>query len=98
MKNIFSIVFLLITLLTFGQQVKVNNGTEGFWTGAMIKNGNSAQLFEVDFYEEDDSTRAAFSIPDWAYYSPLISNVIKEGRVIRFDSYFGEMTLVLDSA
>jgi len=90
--------FLFFTLTLSSQNVKYNNGLEGYWSGAFIRGGNSVQALAVEFYMEDDSLQAAASIPDWAYYPPRVSTVKQEGDIVRFDTYYGEVTLVRDSA
>ena len=93
--------FLLCWALAFtlsAQQVKYNNGLDGYWTGAFIRNGNSIQQLNVEFYAEGDSIVAASTIPDWAYYRPNISKVEEEGDIVRFKTYYGMLTLVRDSA
>ncbi|MEM6269439.1 MAG: alpha/beta hydrolase [Bacteroidota bacterium] len=93
--------FLLLALLTsvvLAQDIKFNSELDGYWTGALIRQGNSVQNFSVEFYEEDDTLRSACHITDWAYYSPKIGVVKQEGRVVTIESDYGPMTLLLDSA
>ncbi|MCO6480723.1 MAG: alpha/beta hydrolase [Phaeodactylibacter sp.] len=97
MRQLLPALFCLFTLSICAQEIKINNGLEGYWTGAFIRNGNSVQSLTVDFYIEDDTLRAAAAIPDWAYYPPRTSAVQQEGRVVKFDTYYGEVTLVQDS-
>lgn len=96
--------FLLLSLAIFivfssqAQSLKFNSQLDGYWTGAFIRNGNSTQGFTVDFYEEQDSVRARLTMTDWAFYPPFISLVQQEGRVVKFQSEYGELVLLRDSA
>jgi dienelactone hydrolase len=104
--TIVSVKILLLTVVFLAplsnplsaQRVRDNGELQGYWTGAFIRGGNSMQALAVDFYMEADTLRAASSIPDWAYYDPRISVVKQEGNVVRFNTYYGEVTLVKDSA
>ena len=98
MRQLLLALSCLFALTLSGQEIKINNGLEGYWSGALIRSGNSAQSITVEFYMEQDTLRAASNIPDWAYYPPQVSVVNQEGRVVKFDTYYGEVTLVQDSA
>ncbi len=62
MRQLLPTLFCLLAFSVFGQEVKINNSLEGYWTGAFIRNGNSIQSLTVDFYIEDDTLQAALPI------------------------------------
>lgn len=96
MKFLHLIFFTLPLMLT--AQTNFVTGPTGFWEGYLIRNGNSVQQFYVVFEEKGDSVQASFSIPEWLYYSSVESTVQMDDDVLSFDSYFGNITMVQDSA
>jgi hypothetical protein len=92
------LVFLCFYLPSIAQQVSINNDLEGYWSGAFIRNGNSVQLINVTFYVEKDTLYSSTEIEEWTYYKPTISMVKEEGSVVRFNTPYGEVALVRDSA
>ena len=93
------ILFLTIPFLSSAQiEEQPDKSLVGYWSGAMIRSGNSVQNMTAEIYEEGDSLVIGVSIPDWVYYPPKESAFIFEkGSVVTFDTYYGEATMVLDS-
>lgn len=91
------LISLLLNNMVFSQEIYFNSGLEGYWTGAIIR-GNSVQNMTAEIFTQGDSLVVASSIPDWTYYSPRISGIQQSGDVLRFQTYYGEATMVLDTA
>ncbi|MEM6724523.1 MAG: alpha/beta hydrolase [Bacteroidota bacterium] len=99
MKRFLCFLSLLVgASFAFGQEIYFNDGLAGYWTGALIRGGNSIQIIEAEFFEEADTFRVETSIPDWVYYGPKKSKVKKQGIVLEFDTYYGPAIMVLDTA
>lgn len=75
----------------------MGGGLEGYWTGAFVRDGNSAQAFTVDIFKDGDTLRASLLVNDWPYYDPTVSVVEEKGRVVRFGTPYGVAELVRDS-
>jgi len=96
-KRILLFTVFLFQVLNAVSQEAVDRELRGFWRGALIKGGNSVQLIEANIYERDDTLRIATEIPDWVYYPPRESPLNRNGDTIRFDTYYGEAQLLLDT-
>lgn len=96
MLRIATILLSLAPGAAFGQEIYRNDRIEGYWTGAFIRGGNSAQIVEVEFRREDDELTASTHIPDWTYYDPMTSVVSVKDRIVEFDTYYGRAKLVFD--
>jgi fermentation-respiration switch protein FrsA (DUF1100 family) len=68
----------------------------GYWSGAMIKSGNSIQTLNAEFYAEGDSLMVRTSIPDWIYYPAKESVVKRSDKAFSFATFYGEARLMLD--
>ena len=68
----------------------------GYYEGAIIK-GNSLTLLTADFFEENDTLFVYNNIKEWTYYPDRRSVVTVDGTVLKFDSYYGEVTAVFDT-
>lgn len=90
-------LLVCLPLFAFSQEIYKNNHLEGYWTGAMIKGGNSVQIVVGDIYKEKDTFYIASSIPDWPNYPPLTSKVVLNNQSLEFDTYYGKATMALDS-
>ncbi|MFZ6052592.1 alpha/beta hydrolase family protein [Halocola ammonii] len=100
MKNVFLFLFLsVVSSAVFAQNNSYETDQEltGYWTGALIRSGNSVQILEAEIYEEEGTTKVASSIPDWAYYPPRISKIAVSGDSLIFETYYGEAVVLLDS-
>ncbi|NBC16788.1 MAG: hypothetical protein GVY18_05645, partial [Bacteroidetes bacterium] len=78
-------------------QVTGGDDVEGYWLGAFVRDG-SVQVLEAEFYPEDDTMRAAMTIPDWTYYRPYVRPVTRDedGRFV-VTTVYGEATMHLDT-
>jgi pimeloyl-ACP methyl ester carboxylesterase len=71
---------------------------EGYWTGALIRGGNSVQIMTAEVYRQGDSLVIGVSIPDWPNYPPRISKLEREGNLLSFDTYYGGAKMMLDTS
>jgi pimeloyl-ACP methyl ester carboxylesterase len=90
-------IFILLSGLIFGQEVRINSDLEGYWTGSFIRNGNSTQTFSLDIVREGDSLRGEFRNKDWTFYEKEPSQVTENGRQVEFSTPYGKVTVVRDS-
>lgn len=95
---------LLPTLLASGAccLLSAQDGLEqerfaGHWSGAFIRNGNSTQAFVVDIVPGDSAMVASVSIADWIGYEPTVGPVELADDVLRFNSPYGRIAVVLDA-
>jgi pimeloyl-ACP methyl ester carboxylesterase len=101
MKNI--LLTILIALLTVPVSAQIEESPDktmvGYWTGAMIRSGNSVQTMTADITQQGDSLVIGVSIPDWVYYPPKTSTIhVDSLNRILFETYYGKATMLLDSA
>jgi len=98
--------FILTSIVTFfyfqglhaQQSDPIDRELEGFWRGALIRNGNSVQIIEADVFQDEDTFRITSEIPDWVYYSPRASKLIQKGDSLIFDTYYGTARMLLDTS
>lgn len=87
-----------VTNALCAQQVEMAGQLEGHWAGNFIRQGNSAQSFTVDITTSDTGLVASLSITDWIGYEPTTSKVAITEDVVRFDSPYGRISVVVDNA
>lgn len=97
MRKLLTLTFTFIVLFSFAQQEPLDRSLEGYWTGALIRSGNSVQIMHAEIYPQGDSLMIATSIPDWAHYPARKATLKREGSRISFDTYYGEVDMLLDS-
>jgi len=79
-------------------EMEPDRSLTGYWSGAMIRSGNSVQNMTAEIEEQGDSLVIGVSIPDWAYYPPRTSKLEIEKKVLlSFDTYYGQAEMVLDT-
>ena len=91
---------VIISQFNYAQiEEKPDKSLTGYWSGAMIRSGNSVQNMTAEIYKQGDSLVIGVSIPDWVYYPPKTSGfTFKKGSVVTFETYYGEASMVLDSS
>lgn len=73
-KAIFIIASFFLLNTTHAQiETTPDKSLLGYWSGAMIRSGNSVQNMTAEIYEQGDSIVIGVSIPDWAWYPPRVS-------------------------
>ncbi len=101
MRNYFSLFLILaqLSLMAQNDKIQLQEPLEGYWTGALVRLGNSVQILTADIYkEEEDTLRFAGSIPDWAYYGPSVSGLRQRDDSLEFNTYYGPASVRLDTA
>jgi uncharacterized protein len=95
-----SIRFVCLALLLCGLAARANaQGTiEGYWEGAVIRDG-AARIIKVNFFKEGDALKARFEIPDLITYGLRVMDVKQEASKISLRiPMHGDVTLSLDAA
>ena len=84
---------ILVSLLSSGQPASI----EGYWSGALIRTGNSIQLLNIEINNRADSLVGELAIPDWPRAGSRLEPVKMKDNVVYMDTPYGNATLVLDS-
>lgn len=74
-------ILLLLPLLT--ASAAAQESVEGYWQGAMMRDG-SARLIEVDFFREADALEARIRVADWIADRPPVA-ATQEGSMIKLE-------------
>ena len=78
MIRISFLALLLVSLAASAQE-----SIEGYWQGAMMRDG-SARIIDVDFFREGDALKARVRAADWIAERPAIP-VTREGNVVKLE-------------
>lgn len=98
-KILVGLLFISLSVVHLSaQQFEVDRSLEGYWSGAMIRGGNSVQIMTAEVYRQGDSLVIAVSIPDWPNYPPRVSKLQREGGLLSFDTYYGGAKMILDTS
>ena len=95
-KVLLAILFIHFTSYLFSQPEEYLISPVGYYEGAVIR-GNSVSLLTADIVAEGDSLVIETNVKEWTYYPPRKSTLSKNGSVVKFNSYFGQVTGVFDS-
>ncbi|MDX1941383.1 MAG: alpha/beta hydrolase [Saprospiraceae bacterium] len=97
MRLITLVLLIFITQIFYGQNQYLNYDPTGYWTGAVIRNGNAVQIVEAEITRQGSDLRISISTPDRVFFPSRASNVRIERNTWRFETPYGLAEMLFDS-
>ncbi|HYC59225.1 MAG TPA: alpha/beta fold hydrolase [Thermoanaerobaculia bacterium] len=76
-------VSFLAAALLLVSLVSAQESVEGYWQGAMMRDG-SARIVDVDFFRDGDKLKARIRVGDWIAERPAVA-VTQDGNVVKLE-------------